>query len=204
MTNLEPLPISAIEHYEYCPRQCLLIHGDGVWTDSAHTTKGELGHRRPDTVGQRNERGRTVVRAVTLWSEEHGLTGRADVLEITPAGHLVPVEYKIGTRHGQAAHLQLCAQALCLEEMTGQPVTEGAIWFSGHRRRIHVSIDAELRAVTLDRVQAIRQALGMRKLPNAPNDSRCTECQLIGHCLPDLVAAPDRIDRYVAELLRCD
>jgi CRISPR-associated exonuclease Cas4 len=199
----EPLPISAIEHYEYCPRQCILIHGDGVWTDNAHTVKGELGHRRVDSAGSRLERGRLVVRAVPLWSEEHGLTGRADAVEITVERHVVPVEYKIGNRHGLAAHLQLCAQALCLEEMTGYIVAEGAIWFSGPRRRIAVSIDAELRSQTLATIRRIREALQGVALPGAPNDARCAECQLIGHCLPRLVADPARVDDYVSRLLIC-
>lgn len=204
LVEREPIPISAIEHYEYCPRQCILIHGDGVWVDSRHTVKGELGHRRADSPGARAERGRLVVRAVPLWSEQHGLTGRADAVEVTSSGDLVPVEYKIGGRHGIAAHLQLCAQALCLEEMTGKKVKNGAIWFSGPRRRSSVSFDQGLREHTLATIEAIREALDRKALPSAPNDVRCVECQLIGHCLPDLVANPVRVDQYMMHLFRCN
>lgn len=115
--TVEPVvAISAIEHYVYCPRQCALIHVDGVWSDNAHTVRGERGHRRADTFATRSERGVRVVRAVPLWSETLGLTGRADAVELHADDSIVPVEYKIGSRHGDAAHLQLAAQALCLEE----------------------------------------------------------------------------------------
>ncbi|MGH9069731.1 MAG: CRISPR-associated protein Cas4 [Acidimicrobiales bacterium] len=204
VTERWPIRISALEHHQYCPRQCVLIHNDGVWFDNVHTVRGELGHRRADGGGYRTERGRTVVRAVPLWSEEHGLTGRADTVELTTSGGIVPVEYKIGTPHGVAAHLQLCAQALCLEEMTHETITEGAIWFSGPRRRFRVCLDSALRSQTIEAIDQIRRNFSEEALPSAPNDSRCGECQLIGHCLPGLVAQPNRVDNYVKALLRCD
>lgn len=119
MTTEPVIALSALEHHVYCPRQCALIHVDGLWIDSEHTVRGDLGHRRADSGEHKQERGRLVLRAVPLWSEQLGLTGRADVVELHSDGSLVPVEYKIGRRHGDAAHVQLCAQALCLEEMTG-------------------------------------------------------------------------------------
>lgn len=200
----EPVvPISAIEHHAYCPRQAALIHVDGVWADNAHTVRGTRGHRRVDSGKGRSERGRTVLRAVPLWSEAYGLTGRADAVEIA-GDEIVPVEYKIGTRHGDAARLQLCGQALCLEEMTGVPVRAGAIWYSAHRRRDRVVIDERLRASTLAAIEAVRAAFTSPSLPPAVDDRRCTECQLAGHCLPDVVASDHRVERYLAnEVLAC-
>jgi len=195
--------ISAIEHYAYCPRQCALIHVDGVWSDNAHTVRGQLGHRRVDYDPSRIERGRYVLRAVALWSERFGLTGRADAVEIDATGGIVPVEYKMGERHGDAAHLQLCAQALCLEEMTGRAVPEGALWFGGPRRRITVQLHEELRSRTIDVIGEVRAVLTHASLPIAPNDERCAQCQLVGHCLPDIVATPERVATYVGEILRC-
>ena len=126
--------ISAIEHFVYCPRQCALIHCDGVWSDNAHTVRGTRAHRRVDSGTHRHERGRLVLRAIPLWSEALGLSGRADAVEIE-TGVVRPIEYKSGTRHGAAADLQLCAQALCLEEMLDVEIPDGCIWYGGPRRR---------------------------------------------------------------------
>ncbi|MGH9268260.1 MAG: CRISPR-associated protein Cas4, partial [Acidimicrobiales bacterium] len=90
---IEPVvAISAIEHYAYCPRQCALIHADGVWADNVHTVRGSRGHRRVDEGRGRVERGRRVLRGVPLWSAQLGLSGRADVVELTTEGDVVPVE----------------------------------------------------------------------------------------------------------------
>lgn len=192
--NPEPvIQISALEHHAYCPRQCALIHVDGVWSDNAHTIRGTRGHRRVDSGQHRIERGRRVLRALPLWSESLGLTGRADAVEVTADDQLVPVEYKIGVRHGDAADIQLCAQALCLEEMTGRPVATGALWFSGPRRRTKVAIDAALRARTRRVIDEVRTLLTAAHLPPAVDDERCGSCQLLGHCLPGAVAHPNRV-----------
>jgi CRISPR-associated exonuclease Cas4 len=199
----DAVPISALEHHAYCPRQCALIHVDGVWVDSVHTLRGTRGHRRVDAGPSRLERGRRVLRAVPLWSEELGLSGRADVVEITHGGVLVPVEYKMGTRHGNAAELQLCAQALCLEEMTARRVPEGALWLAGPRRRIAVQIDEQLRRMTLRAIEEMREYLRGARLPPPVHDERCRECQLIGYCLPDVVAQPARVISYLRNELAC-
>lgn len=191
--------ISAIEHWEYCPRQCALIHADGVWADNEHTVRGERAHRRADSGRHRVERGRRVLRSIPLWSERLGLSGRADVVEVTSDGRLVPVEYKSGTRHGDAAHLQLCAQALCLEEMLDVAVDEGALWFGGPRRRVAVRFDDQLRSRTVTTIEAIREVLVRGGLPGAPADERCTSCQLQGHCLPQVVSRPELVTRYVTD-----
>lgn len=201
---MELIPLSALEHHIYCPRQCALIHVDGVWSDNIHTARGGRGHRRADSGEHRSERGRLVLRSIPLWSERLGLTGRADAVEIIGDGRFVPVEYKIGTSHGLAAHVQLCAQALCLEEMTATAVPDGALWFSAHRRREVVAIGVQLRALTLETLAQVRTNLLSSRLPEAPNDARCNECQLLGHCLPGVVAGPGAVDRYLQnEVFSC-
>ena len=201
---MEPVvAISAIEHYAYCPRQCALIHVDGVWEENAHTGRGELGHARADTFATRSERGVRVVRAVPLWSEVLGLSGRADAVEFRDDGSVVPVEYKIGTRHGDAAHLQLGAQAMCLEEMLERHIELGALWFSGPRRRRTVPIDAELRGRVRDVVESVRSLLADARLPGAVNDERCGECQLLGYCLPGVVSNAARVTSYLTEVVEC-
>ena len=118
------VPISAIEHFVYCPRQCALIHCDGVWSDNAHTVRGVRAHRRVDSGQHRHERGRKVLRGIPLWSEALGLSGRADVVEIE-IGAVRPVEYKSGVRHGSAADLQLCAHDLTRLRTHGDPQRDG-------------------------------------------------------------------------------
>jgi CRISPR-associated exonuclease Cas4 len=197
------IPISAIEHFVYCPRQCALIHCDGVWADNAHTVRGSRAHRRVDSGKARRERGKLVLRAIPLWSEELGLTGRADAVELD--GDIVrPVEYKSGVPHGTAADLQVCAQAMCLEEMLAVEIPEGAVWYAGLRRRVRVALTTDLRDRVREAIVDIRAQLESGRLPEAPNDERCRECQLRPHCLPELTSAPAKVTRYLTtEVFGC-
>ena len=195
--NVEPVvPISAIEHFVYCPRQCALIHCDGVWSDNAQTVRGSRAHRRVDSGRHRRERGRLVLRSLPLWSETLGLSGRADAVEIEP-GVVRPVEYKSGIRHGAAADLQLCAQALCLEEMLDVAIPDGDVWYGGPRRRVRVAFTPALRHEVGEIIHEIRQQLLTASLPEAPNDPRCEACQLQHHCLPAVTSAPQKVTRYM-------
>ena len=125
--------ISALEHWSYCPRQCALIHLEQTYDENLYTLRGTRAHRTADEAGAGTERGVRVARAVPLWSDRLGLVGRADVVEWHGAAPY-PVEYKTGARRtwGHEA-LQLCAQALCLEEMLATAVPAGAIWYPGSR-----------------------------------------------------------------------
>ena len=199
-TSAPVIAISAIEHFEYCPRQCALIHCDGIWSDNTHTVRGSRAHRRVDSGKHRRERGRLVLRAIPLWSEVLGLSGRADAVEIE-RGIVRPVEYKSGTRHGKTADLQLCAQALCLEEMLDTEITEGHVWYGGPRRRTRVEFTADLRTEVCNIVDEIRDQILTATLPAARNDQRCTACQLQSHCLPALVSTPHRVSRYIDKVV---
>lgn len=200
----EPILISALEHFAYCPRQAALIHVDGVWADNEHTARGTVGHRRADDPGARTARGRIVRTGMAVWSEQLGLAGRADAVEFWPSGEVVPVEYKIGRRQGDAADIQLCAEAFCLEEMLQQPVEAGYLWLAASRRRIRVEFKDELRRKTLGVIESVRALLADRQLPPAVADERCRQCQLHAHCLPDLVAKPLSIADYLrSEVLTC-
>lgn len=198
------VPIAALEHYQYCPRQCALIHVDGMWMDNVHTVRGTFGHRRVDEGADRRERGRRVLRHLPLWSEQLGLAGRADAVEVEVDGSVTPVEYKIGTRHDAAADIQLCAQALCLEEMTGRQVLAGHVWYSASRRRSRVAFNHRLREQTLETIDNIRRLMNASRLPLAVNDARCGACQFLDSCLPDTSARPQRVLRYMREVLPCD
>ena len=202
----EPVvPLSALEHHLYCPRQCALIHVDGIWSENRSTIAGVRAHRSVDVPGDRWERSRRVVRAVPLYSDRFGLIGRADVIEIGDDGALAPVEYKSGSPHGRAADVQLCAQALCLEEMFDRPVQVGFVWYGGTRRRKHVPLDAALRTLTSGVIDEVRSNMAHGRLPAPVADARCRECQLEPVCMPDVVIRSAAVTRYVEhEVFGCN
>lgn len=199
--TVEPVvPISAIEHFAYCPRQCALIHCDGVWSDNEHTVRGTRAHRRVDSGKHRRERGRLVLRSIPLWSEALGLSGRADAVE-TADDAVWPVEYKAGGRHGHTADLQLCAQALCLEEMLKVEIPYGYVWYGGPRRRLRVDFTTALRNEVCGIVEEIREQLLTGQLPTAVDNERCNSCQLLHHCLPQLANAPRKVRSYLKDVV---
>jgi CRISPR-associated exonuclease Cas4 len=180
--------LSALEHYSYCPRQCALIHREQTYDENIYTLRGNALHERVDEPEGGITDGIRVERGLPLWSDALGLTGRADVVEFhreTP----YPVEYKHGpVRRGQHADLQLCAQAMCLEEMLGVPVPRGAVYHFSSRTRREVSFTLELRQRVCEAISAIRVILLTDTLPPAPADARCKNCSLVESCLPFVVA----------------
>lgn len=200
----DPIPISALEHYWYCERQAALITVDGLWIDNRHVLRGHRGHKRVDSGRQSTGRRKTTLRSVRLWSERLGLTGVADAIELQDDGSVLPVEYKVGVRHGRAAEVQVAAQALCLEEMFNTHIDQVAVWYSGPRRRQTHALDTALRELTISTIAAVHALRSGGKLPDAPNDERCNECQLLTTCLPFVVAEPHRAEDYVdQEVFRC-
>jgi len=195
------LPISALEHYSYCPRQCALIHVEQTFDENIFTVRGQIAHERVDTVGDTIARGLKIVRAMPVWSERLGLQGKADLVEYRESGPY-PVEYKLGKRHGVHADVQLCAQALCLEEMLGVDVPQGAIFYHALRRRHEVQLDAPLRDLTLRTIEGVRAILQAQRLPPAPNDARCPNCSLLNACLPHVIAEPHRVRGQQGALFR--
>ncbi len=186
------IPISALEHYSYCPRQCALIHIEQTFDENLFTLRGHMAHERVDQGDNSVARGVRVVRAIPLWSARLGLRGKADLVELREDGPY-PVEYKVGRRRARHADVQLCAQALCLEEMLGVPVPRGAIFYWETRRRHEVVIDEELRQRTTEVISATRAMLQAQRLPPAPNDARCPNCSLINACLPSVIGEPARL-----------
>lgn len=192
MNDPDPIPISALQHWSYCPRQCGLIHLEQAFEENVHTLRGQAVHSRVDAPGYEARAGVRVERALPLSSERLGLVGKADVVEFEHDGTPYPIEYKHGhitkAKHGHDA-LQLAAQALCLEEMTGRAVPEGALFYASSKRRHVIPIDAALRTAVEHAVQAIRAMLGSGQLPPPVNDSRCRACSLIDICQPHALSA---------------
>jgi CRISPR-associated exonuclease Cas4 len=136
-----------------------------------------------------------------IWSDEYGLIGKADVVEFHEA-EPVPVEYKVGRITGEHAALQLCAQALCLEEMLDVPVRSGALYSHATKRRIPVDINKELRDRTRTAIVAVRALLMEQQLPHAVNDNRCPNCSLVNACLPGVVAEVARVRGHQGALFK--
>lgn len=184
--------ISAIEHYSYCPRQCALIHVERTYEENVYTVRGTLAHERVHSGVDDVSEGVRVRRDVPLWSERLRIRGKADLVEFRPEGPY-PVEYKVGKRRGKHADLQLCAQALCLEEMLGVAVPRGAIYYHRVRRRHEIEIDAELRRETIGVIEEIRALLRFQQLPEVLNDARCRRCSLKDACLPNVIGERARL-----------
>ena len=195
MPELETIPLSALQHFAYCPRQCALIHLEQIWTDNALTAKGIRNHERADEATTDLLEGVRVERALPLFSDALELSGRADIVEFLADGTPFPVEYKSGKRKRnpdpQTALLeklcddvQLCAQGLCLEEMFNTQVPRGAIFHIASKRRRDVEFTSSLRERTLEVIQAVRQQLETGVTPAPVNDARCTHCSLNSACMP--------------------
>ncbi len=185
----EPIAISALQHWHYCPRQCALIHRDQVFDENVFTLRGQAVHSTVDTPGFETWLGLRVERALPIWSERLGLIGKADVVEFQSDGTPYPVEYKHGSKRkapriAECDDIQLAAQAMCLEEMLGKPVLEGAIFYASSKRRRIVMVDANLRMQVEQVAIAIRAMLLAPNLPPPVNDERCRACSLIDQCQP--------------------
>lgn len=196
----DPIMISALEHWSYCPRQCALIHIEQTFDENLYTMRGQAVHKRVDEPESEIVDGVHVERAVPLWSKRLGLIGKADVVEFhgdTP----YPVEYKHGPRREKEHDdLQLCAQALCLEEMTGMAVPRGAIYHHSSRKRREVEFTAALRARVVEVTQAIRTMLVSKQVPPPVNDHRCTHCSLQESCMPSVIDEGRRASAVVRDL----
>ena len=193
----EPVMLSALQHYSYCPRQCALIHQEQIFDDNEFTLRGQRAHRRVDSGEETSEDGHRIVRALPLYSDRLGLIGKADVVEFLPDGTPYPVEYKQGRRQKREHDdIQLAAQALCLEEMTGKPVPEGAIYHHKTRRRRIVPITDTLCQRVVDTADAIRQLLASDHLPPPAKDlALCRACSLRNACQPETAALAKRLQQ---------
>ena len=196
--------LSALEHYAYCPRQCALIHVEQSYEENVYTLRGNRDHRRADEPETEIRDDVRVERALPLYSDRFGLTGRADVVEFqgsTP----YPIEYKHGAkRRHEPGRIQLCAQALCLEEMTARDVPAGALYHTNSNRRQEVGFDDGLRADTHAVIKAVRTQLREHFVPRPVNDDRCPPCSLQRVCLPDAVDTKARQHRETDNLFKVE
>lgn len=193
-----------------------LRHLDGLYVHNEHTIKGDSLHKRADTTGYEKRKGVRTERGLWIASRRHRLFGRADLVEFRrepgrkrrgePVVEVVsPVEYKRGKkRRWNNDDVQLCAQALCLEEMLGTAILGGAIYHEQSKSRREVAFTPELRAETENAVVQLHELLGSGRIPAAVLKPRCRGCSLRGHCLPEAFGSPDRVTKYLRQLFHAD
>jgi CRISPR-associated exonuclease Cas4 len=184
------IQLSAIQHYAYCPRQCALIHLDMAWSENLYTAEGRLLHAKADSGAVEIRGDVQTVTGLRLRSERLGVSGKADVVEFHRREGVwlpFPVEYKRGRpkRH-DSDRLQLCMQALCLEEMLSVGVPRGALFYGKTRRREEVVFSEELREKTAALARDVHDLLRRTELPPPAADERCPQCSLLELCLPRL------------------
>jgi CRISPR-associated exonuclease Cas4 len=202
----ELIAISALSHYSYCPRRCALIHIEQIWDENRATAEGRIMHER---VHEQDRESRGDVRieyGLPLRSLRLGLVGKADVVEFhrleKSAWQPFPVEYKRGKPKVDHCDLiQLCAQAMCLEEMLSVSVPAGAIFYGRTHRRLDVSFDDSLRKETEDAARKAHELITSGITPSPVYEKRCESCSLMEQCLPKTIQKRRSVKNYLVRIL---
>ena len=199
-TEEQLLPLSALQHWLFCPRQCGLIHLEQVWAENKFTAEGQVLHQKAHEGPDESRAGVRITRSLSVRSFALGISGQCDIVEfhgafrnlrsqisdLKAAERVVPVEYKRGKpKSHRADEVQLCAQAMCLEEMLGVTITSGYLFYGENRRRTLVEFDASLRQLVSETAAALHAMIASRVTPLAEYESRrCDACSLIEICQP--------------------
>lgn len=200
------VPLSALQHWLYCPRQCALIHVEQSWAENHATADGQVKHARVNEVGQEVRRGVRAVTGMPLRSFRLGVSGVADVVELHRDGEgwrPYPVEHKRGrAKSHRADEVQLCAQAIALEEMFETTIPEGALFYGMPRRRTIVAFDEALRSLTVQTAQAVRACFTAGVTPTATYEpARCDPCSLIELCRPKTLGGPRSTKAWLTRMI---
>ncbi|HUZ11475.1 MAG TPA: CRISPR-associated protein Cas4 [Caulobacteraceae bacterium] len=197
------IPLSALQHHLFCPRQCALIHVEGLWAEDAATAEGRILHERVDSGERETRPGVRTARGLAIRSLALGVAGRADVVEFQgKPPRPFPVEYKRGRpKAHRADEVQLCAQAICLEEMCGGEVPHGALFYGATRRRLTVTFDTELRALTAQVASEARANIAACRTPPPVFTPACRRCSLFDLCQPSRLEKSPKVARWLAAQL---
>jgi CRISPR-associated exonuclease Cas4 len=198
--------ISALQHYAFCARQCALIHIEQIWDENRATAEGRIMHEHVHEQDRESRGNVRIEHGVPLRSLRLGLVGRADVVEFHRVDKSTwqpfPVEYKRGKpKLDRCDLIQLCAQAMCLEEMLSIPVPNGAIFYGRTRRRLDVSFDESLRGETEEAARRAHELIKSGATPPPVYEKRCERCSLIGDCLPKAGGKKDSVKRYLTRMM---
>jgi CRISPR-associated exonuclease Cas4 len=184
MNNLDYIPIAALNQFSYCPHRCWRMFCAGGFVDNCYTIEGTGLHERVHTVSEDHREETWQIRAVWLKSERYRLIGKSDLIE-EHDGQWHPIEYKRGHKgEYDNDELQVCAQALCLEEMLGKPITLGYLYYAQSHQRQPVEISTELRQSAIATIESVTTLFETGKMPPAIYSQRCKGCSLYQQCLP--------------------
>lgn len=196
------LLLSGLQHIKFCPRQCALIHIEQVWNENFFTAEGRAQHEKVHSGFAESRRVVRTERAVKIASSALGLSGETDAVEFYKDGKIVPVEYKHGEPKADSCdEVQLCAQVLCLEEMLGCKIDEGALFYFKVRKRISVPITAELREETVALAEKFHELVASGVTPEAVYTKRCGSCSLTECCFPDSAGKGKSVAGYIKRQL---
>lgn len=200
MDDNEPVMISALNHYLYCPRRCALVHVEQVWNENIYTMRGKDAHENVDEVSSHEVSDVRYERALPIWSKRLNLVGKADMVEFH--GDIpYPVEYKSGKhKEFENDYIQLLAQAVCLEEMLDVKVEKGAIYWHGSRERKEIVFSDSMRVHLEEVVAAVHEMIADHHVPPPVNDKRCKDCSLKESCLPHVVGNNAKNNKSVQRL----
>jgi CRISPR-associated exonuclease Cas4 len=206
MGEADLIPLSALQHMLYCPRQCALIHVEQAWSENRFTAEGRILHDLADQPGSSSRRRVRTATAMPIRSVALGVSGIADVVELHERDgriHPFPVEYKRGSpKAHRADEVQLCAQGIALEEMFGVNVPEGALFYGETRRRVVVAFDATLRRLTEETAAATRAMILAGEVPHAAFEAkRCRACSLLEICAPRTTADGGHVARWLERMI---
>jgi CRISPR-associated exonuclease Cas4 len=197
----EMIPLSAINQFLFCPRRAALIHVEGIFKDNEHTLRGDIVHEHADLRGYEVVQGVKLLRALPVFSDRLGLSGKFDIVEQRPDQSLFPVEFKVGKRRQwENDDAQLCAQALCLEEMFHVAIPRGAVFHADSKRRREIEFTSELRVLTEKTIADLHALLDSTAIPRAEFREACEECSLYEICLPRVTSQPESLHRAAERL----
>lgn len=195
------MPLSLLNDLLYCERRAALKTVEGYRSANEHTNRGDIVHEHADLSGFEVAKGVTILRALPVWSRRLGLNGKCDIVERRPDGSLFPVEFKLGKRKKwENDDVQLCAQALCLEEMFSISVSQGAVFHAASKRRRELEFHEDLRARTAEAIQRLHEMIWSSRVPPAEYRDACQECSLFDVCLPKATGIDSRATRLGRQL----
>ncbi len=197
--------LSALQHFLFCPRQCALIHIEQLWIENRLTAEGRILHERVHTAAKESRRKILVEFDMPIRSLELGLIGRADVVEFhrqeNGDRHPYPVEYKRGRpKRDDSDRVQLCAQAMCLEEVLAISVPAGALYYGRKKRRQKILFDKKLRTTTRETATALHALVNSGRTPKPEYSRRCDNCSFVDLCLPKTVGRKRKVSAYMQRL----
>jgi CRISPR-associated exonuclease Cas4 len=202
----ELIPISALTHYAYCPRRCALVHIEQIWTENRFTAEGRIMHEHVHEEGNESRGNVRIERGASLRSLRLGLIGKADVVEYHRQAdgtwQAFPVEHKRGKpKPDHSDKIQLCAQALCLEEMLNATIPAGALFYGKTRRRLDVDFNEALRLETQNIAQQTHALIESGQTPKPVYAKRCESCSLMAECMPKTMQKKRSVESYLKRML---